>query len=82
MFTCNPKIKLERAKATIPTEVQAWPMGYQTRAGGVSSYGFSGTNSHVVVEEAPFHTTAFGTSGGAKPTLNMFTLSAKSKGGL
>jgi myxalamid-type polyketide synthase MxaB len=80
--TCNPKIKLERAKATIPVAVEAWPAGYQTRAGGVSSFGFSGTNSHVVVEEAPFHQTDFGTSYGARPATNMFTLSAKSKGGL
>ena len=37
----------------VPTEAVAWPAGDRRRIGGVSSFGFSGTNVHVLVEEAP-----------------------------
>jgi acyl transferase domain-containing protein len=49
----NPYIDLEKAKAEIPLENTPWPKGTRRRFAGVSSFGFAGTNAHVVLEERP-----------------------------
>jgi acyl transferase domain-containing protein/NADPH:quinone reductase-like Zn-dependent oxidoreductase/NAD(P)-dependent dehydrogenase (short-subunit alcohol dehydrogenase family) len=50
--TPNPLIDWEALPITVPTRLQPWEPG-GPRIAGVSSFGFSGTNVHVVVEEAP-----------------------------
>jgi acyl transferase domain-containing protein len=49
----NPNIRWEDLPVVIPTALQPWPRGEQRRLAGLSSFGFSGTNVHLVVEEAP-----------------------------
>ena len=49
----NPHLSLERARARVPSETVEWNAGASSRIGGVSSFGFSGTNVHVIVEQAP-----------------------------
>jgi acyl transferase domain-containing protein/acyl carrier protein len=49
----NPHISLDGSPLVITTESQAWPRGEMPRLAGVSSFGFGGTNAHIVLGEAP-----------------------------
>ncbi len=49
----NPHISLSNTPFFIPTKTCAWPSTAQRRCAGVSSFGFGGTNAHVILEEAP-----------------------------
>ena len=49
----NPRIPWADYKIAVPTTLRPWPRGDRRRIAGVSSFGFSGTNAHVVLEEAP-----------------------------
>ena len=51
--TLNPHIALDGTPFVIPTEPIAWPRSDRRRIAGVSSFGMSGTNAHLVLEEAP-----------------------------
>jgi myxalamid-type polyketide synthase MxaB len=45
----NPHINLAGTRLVVPTEHIAWPRGGR-RIAGVSSFGFGGTNTHLIVE--------------------------------
>ncbi len=46
----NPNITLDETRFVIPTRLGEWPGEARSRYAGVSSFGFGGTNAHVVVE--------------------------------
>ena len=48
----NPAIDASSTRLYVPTQGTAWPAG-GTRRAAVSSFGLSGTNAHVVIEQAP-----------------------------
>ncbi|MEU5209574.1 type I polyketide synthase [Streptomyces sp. NPDC020742] len=49
----NPAIRAEDTRFFVPTELTSWPLATPARLAAVSSFGFSGTNVHVVLEQAP-----------------------------
>lgn len=49
----NPYIPWSSLPIEIPTSLQAWTPGYERYIAGVSSFGASGTNVHIVLEAAP-----------------------------
>nr|UUL70763.1 Malonyl CoA-acyl carrier protein transacylase [Vitiosangium cumulatum] len=78
----NPRASLEGIPAVIPTRRTPWEAIGGARIAGVSSFGLSGTNAHVVLEEAPEQqpsaSVAAGPASFERP-LHVLALSAKSE---
>lgn len=49
----NRDIPFDELQLRVPTRLTEWPAADGTRIAGVNSFGFGGTNSHVVLQEAP-----------------------------
>jgi phthiocerol/phenolphthiocerol synthesis type-I polyketide synthase C len=49
----NPHIPFERLALKVADTRTPWPLGNRRAVAGVSSFGFGGTNAHVVMTEAP-----------------------------
>ncbi len=48
----SPHIRWDKLPLKVPTEPVYWPYSDKPRLAGVSAFGLSGTNAHIVVEEA------------------------------
>ena len=75
----NPAISWEDLPVVIPTKLTSWGSAdRQRRFAGVSSFGMSGTNAHVVLEEASEQgNTKAGELSTVERPLHLLTLSAK-----
>ncbi|HEX6095638.1 MAG TPA: SDR family NAD(P)-dependent oxidoreductase [Thermoanaerobaculia bacterium] len=74
----NPEIDFENSALRVCTELEPWEAAPgRKRCAAVSSFGISGTNAHVVIEEAPVRTAVAST----RPA-HLIVLSARSADGL
>lgn len=71
--TPNPHIAWDAMPIEVPQTVMAWPT--EKRIAGISSFGMSGTNAHIIMAEGPV--TEQPVNDVERP-LHLFTLSAKS----
>ena len=71
----SPQIPWDRLPVAIPTRRTPFEPGRARRA-GVSSFGFSGTNAHVIVEEAPAPAGVVTGARGLERPVHLLTLSA------
>ena len=81
--TLNPHLDLEGSRFYVPTRQTEWPRGPVPRLAGVSSFGFSGTNAHAILEEPP-RLPAAPPIGADKPTAQhrLLVVTAKSEAAL
>ncbi len=70
----NENEALQGLPFEIPLRAQPWRRSSRPRIAGISSFGFSGTNCHLIVEEAPLPEPA---GGGPEFGADIVTISAK-----
>ncbi len=75
----SPRIAWDRFSVAVASSARPWLRGEKPRRAGVSSFGFSGTNAHVVIEEAPTVTRA---APSFKRPRHLLTLSSRTDTGL
>ena len=71
----NPLVAWDELPFLVPGKVVPWNSGDEPRIAGVSSFGFGGTNAHIVVSEPPVSTPE---ETAAERPLQLLTLSAQS----
>ncbi|WP_456356043.1 type I polyketide synthase [Actinomadura macrotermitis] len=78
----TPQVDWTEGDVRLLTEERAWPETGRPRRAGVSSFGLSGTNAHVIIEEAPPAEEPAEDGGPVPPGAVAWTLSAKSPAAL
>ncbi|WP_199253317.1 type I polyketide synthase [Mycolicibacterium mengxianglii] len=73
----TPHAGVDASRFTIAAQEMVWPAVGRVRRAGVSSFGVSGTNAHVVVEQAPVVEPVLGEPVG-EPVVSTLLVSGKS----
>lgn len=74
----NPFIDFKNSAVFVNAQLTDWPMGEKPRIAGISGFGISGTNAHVVVQEPPTLNPIVAKTS----STDLFCLSARSEDGL
>ncbi len=78
----NPYLSLETSRIEIGTYLRPWKRRDQPRFAGVSSFGFGGTNAHIILSDAPSLESDSLLSTEIERPRHLLTLSAKSENAL
>ncbi|GAB4585384.1 hypothetical protein Ntsu_32160 [Nocardia sp. IFM 10818] len=76
----TPHVDWTSGAVSLLTEDRDWPQGDRPRRAGVSAFGVSGTNAHVIIEQAPEQEPLADTP--ASPPVVPWVVSARDKGAL
>ncbi len=77
----NPYLSLENSRLEIGTYLRPWKRREQPRFAGVSSFGFGGTNAHIILSDAPMLASSTPSETMERPR-HIFALSAKTDSAL
>ncbi|NET16612.1 MAG: type I polyketide synthase, partial [Okeania sp. SIO1H6] len=80
----NPQIDWDKMPLKVPTTAFPWKQqGEKPRLAGISGFGMSGTNAHIILEEAPVQVESDKSKGKSEDVLerplHLLTLSAKTE---
>ena len=78
----SPHVDWSAGAVELLTEARPWPAVARPRRAGVSAFGVSGTNAHVIVEQAPDLPEQSGVAGGADEGPVPWVLSARTAAAL
>lgn len=76
--TLNPNISFKQTPFVLPLTRQSWKAGEKPRYAGVSSFGFGGTNAHVILAEAALQNPAEAMGKDERTPFLLLPLSARS----
>ncbi|CAL8113280.1 unnamed protein product [Orchesella dallaii] len=76
--TLNPHIKLDEVAIRIPTKIEKWEASQRKpRIAGISSFGITGTNTHIILQEPTNYKAPTMQLCTAQRPLHIMTISAK-----
>lgn len=75
----NPLIEWDKLSLEVNERPRAWELRGGARRAGISSFGISGTNAHIVVEGAPSAESASALAEEPSRDFHLFTLSARTE---
>ncbi|MFD0360146.1 HAD-IIIC family phosphatase [Nocardia sp. GCM10030253] len=78
----SPQVDWERSGVVVAAEPMPWRRGDRLRRAGVSAFGLSGTNAHLILEEAPPEPIVVPDTSADQRSVSLLPISARSQASL